>query len=123
MATLPIGPFKPAAPARAAVITFPQRGISEDWLAVGIGLLVFVLSLGLLFGIEVSMGSACAAGAVEPSHVLRAMGRSVADARSSLRISLGWNNTAPEIEAAAALIPHLWRRVQAAEPLSEAGAR
>ncbi len=76
-----------------------------------------------LEGIEVSMGSACAAGAVEPSHVLRAMGRSVADARSSLRISLGWNNTAPEIEAAAALIPHLWRRVQAAEPLSEAGAR
>jgi len=52
MATLPIGPFKPAAPARAAVITFPQRGISEDWLAVGIGLLVFVLSLGLLFGAD-----------------------------------------------------------------------
>jgi len=76
-----------------------------------------------LEGIEVSMGSACAAGAVEPSHVLRAMGRSVADARSSLRISLGWNNTAPEIETVAALIPHLWRRVEAAEPLSEAGAR
>ena len=47
-----------------------------------------------LEGVEVSMGSACAAGAVEPSHVLRAMGRSIADARSSLRISLGWNNTA-----------------------------
>ncbi len=76
-----------------------------------------------LEGIEVSMGSACAAGAVEPSHVLRAMGRSVADARSSLRISLGWNNTAQEIEAVAALIPHVWRRVEAAEPLSEARAR
>ena len=76
-----------------------------------------------LEGVEVSMGSACAAGAVEPSHVLRAMGRGVADARSSLRISLGWNNTAREIEAAAALIPEVWRRVQAAEPLSEASAR
>src|SRR5208282_4623934 len=76
-----------------------------------------------LEGIEVSMGSACAAGAVEPSHVLRAMGRGVADARSSLRISLGWSNTAREIEAAAALIPEVWRRVQAAEPLSEASAR
>ncbi len=76
-----------------------------------------------LEGVEVSMGSACAAGAVEPSHVLRAMGRSVADARSSLRISLGWNNTAQEIEAVAALIPEVWRRVAAAEPLSEADAR
>lgn len=76
-----------------------------------------------LEGVEVSMGSACAAGAVEPSHVLRAMGRSVADARSSLRISLGWNNTAQEIETVAALIPDVWRRVEAAEPLSEASAR
>ena len=76
-----------------------------------------------LEGVEVSMGSACAAGAVEPSHVLRAMGRSVADARSSLRISLGWSNTAEEIDAVAAIIPAVWRRVAAAEPLSEANAR
>ena len=73
-----------------------------------------------LEGVEVSMGSACAAGAVEPSHVLRAMGRSVADARSSLRISLGWNNTADEIDAVAAIIPAVWRRVADAEPLAEA---
>jgi cysteine desulfurase len=76
-----------------------------------------------LEGVEVSMGSACAAGAVEPSHVLRAMRRSVADARSSLRISLGWNNTADEIDAVAAIIPAVWRRVADAEPLSEVGAR
>jgi cysteine desulfurase len=76
-----------------------------------------------LEGVEVSMGSACAAGAVEPSHVLRAMGRSVADARSSLRISLGWSNTAEEIDAVAAIIPAVWRRVAAAEPLSEVTAR
>jgi cysteine desulfurase len=73
-----------------------------------------------LEGIEVSMGSACAAGAVEPSHVLRAMGRSVADARSSLRLSLGWSNTADEIETACAIIAKVWRRVAAAEPLAEA---
>jgi cysteine desulfurase len=76
-----------------------------------------------LEGVEVSMGSACAAGAVEPSHVLRAMGRSIADARSSLRISLGWNNTAAEIDAVAAIMPAVWQRVAAAEPLSEASAR
>src|SRR5208282_659910 len=76
-----------------------------------------------LEGVEVSMGSACAAGAVEPSHVLRALGRSVAGARSSLRISLGWDNTADEIDAVEAIIPAVWRRVAAAEPLSEASAR
>src|SRR5271155_41324 len=76
-----------------------------------------------LEGVEVSMGSACAAGAVEASHVLRAMGRSVAEARSSLRISLGWSNTADEIEAVASIIPAVWRRVADAEPQSEVGAR
>ena len=76
-----------------------------------------------LEGVEVSMGSACAAGSVEPSHVLLAMQCSVADARSSLRISLGWNNTADEIDAAAAIIPAIWRRVADSEPLSEVSAR
>jgi cysteine desulfurase len=76
-----------------------------------------------LEGVEVSMGSACAAGSVEPSHVLLAMHRSVADARSSLRISLGWNNTADEIDTVAAIIPAVWRRVADSEPLSEVSAQ
>jgi cysteine desulfurase len=76
-----------------------------------------------LEGIEVSMGSACAAGAVEPSHVLLAMRRSRADARSSLRISLGWNTTAVEIDAVAKIVPDVWRRVAAAEPLMETASR
>jgi cysteine desulfurase len=66
--------------------------------------------------VEVSMGSACAAGAVEPSHVLIAMGRTVAEARSSLRLSLGWSTTPEEIARAAEIIPRVWRRVEAAEP-------
>ena len=70
-----------------------------------------------LEGIEVSMGSACAAGAVEPSHVLLAMGCDAAAARSSLRLSLGWSTTAAEIDAAIATIPRVWRRVVAAEPI------
>ncbi len=76
-----------------------------------------------LAGVEVSMGSACAAGAVEPSHVLLAMGRSRADARSSLRISLGWDTTADEIDAVATIIPDVWRRVAAAEPVAEGASR
>jgi cysteine desulfurase len=69
-----------------------------------------------LEGVEVSMGSACAAGAVEPSHVLLAMGLGRDEARSSLRLSLGWSTTADEIERAAEIIARVWRRVRAAEP-------
>ncbi|HKF30260.1 MAG TPA: cysteine desulfurase family protein [Candidatus Binataceae bacterium] len=69
-----------------------------------------------LEGIQVSMGSACAAGAVEPSHVLLAMGRSAREARSSLRLSLGWNTTAQEVARAAETIIRVWRRVSESEP-------
>jgi cysteine desulfurase len=69
-----------------------------------------------LEGVEVSMGSACAAGAVEPSHVLLAMGCSTSEARSSLRISLGWSTTREEIERACEIIARVWRRVAEAEP-------
>ncbi len=72
-----------------------------------------------LEGVEVSMGSACAAGAVEPSHVLIAMGRSANAARSSLRISPGWPTTDEEIAFAAAAIARVWRRVAEAEPVAE----
>jgi cysteine desulfurase len=49
-------------------------------------------------GIAVGTGSACASGALEPSHVLAAMGRDAKDARAALRISLGVQNTADEID-------------------------
>lgn len=70
-----------------------------------------------LEGVEVSMGSACAAGAVEASHVLLAMGRSAALARSSLRLSLGWSTTQTEVARAVEIIARVWRRVAAAEPV------
>lgn len=57
------------------------------------------LALGLdLRGIAVGTGSACASGALEPSHVLAAMGRSAAEARASLRVSLGNGNTRNDID-------------------------
>ena len=74
-----------------------------------------------LEGVEVSMGSACAAGAVEPSHVLLAMGLGRAAARSSLRLSLGWNTGAADIERAAEIVARVWRRVRAAEPADTDG--
>ncbi|MBS1823855.1 MAG: cysteine desulfurase [Acidobacteria bacterium] len=54
-----------------------------------------------LRGFAISSGSACSSGAVEPSHVLLAMGQSPQEARSSIRISLGYNNTEDQIDALA----------------------
>lgn len=51
-----------------------------------------------LKGFAVGTGSACASGALEASHVLRAMGLSHQEAKSSLRVSLGVSNTHEEIE-------------------------
>ncbi|WP_375745752.1 cysteine desulfurase [Corallococcus interemptor] len=47
--------------------------------------------------IRVSSGAACASGTLSPSHVLRAMGLSPADARASLRFSLGPSTTGAEV--------------------------
>ncbi len=49
-------------------------------------------------GIAVSTGSACASGSLKPSHVLLSMGIKPEDAHSSLRVSIGKNNTQPEID-------------------------
>jgi cysteine desulfurase len=49
-------------------------------------------------GICVSSGSACTSGSLDPSHVLTAMGCSVARARGSVRLSLGIYNTDAEID-------------------------
>jgi cysteine desulfurase len=53
-----------------------------------------IISLDLK-GLACSTGAACSSGAVEPSHVLTAIGLSSAEARASIRFSLG-RHTAPE---------------------------
>jgi cysteine desulfurase len=53
-----------------------------------------------LMGVAVSTGAACAAGAVEPSHVLRAMRLSPRRVQASIRLSLGRGTTAEEVDLA-----------------------
>ena len=57
-----------------------------------------------LEGVAASTGAACAAGGIEPSHVLKAMGFSAERVQSSLRLSLGRDSTEAEIDYAAGVI-------------------
>lgn len=52
-----------------------------------------------LAGFAVSTGAACSSGAVRPSHVLLAMGLTPAQAKSSIRFSLGRGNTQEQVDA------------------------
>ena len=58
-----------------------------------------------LKGLSCSTGAACSSGAVEPSHVLTAIGLPPAEARASLRFSLGRHTTENEIDFALQVVP------------------
>ena len=64
-------------------------------------------------GVCASAGSACASGALEPSHVLLAMGRSAEEARRHIRLSLGHATTPEDVDQALAAIPEAVERLRA----------
>jgi cysteine desulfurase len=66
--------------------------------------------------VALSTGSACSSAAVEPSHVLRALGLSEEVARSSVRFGLGRFTTGEEVEYAAARVIEAVRRLRALAP-------
>jgi cysteine desulfurase len=65
-------------------------------------------------GVCCSAGSACTAGALEPSHVLRAMGFSTERARASLRFSFGRFNTEQEVSSAIGILETAVEKVRGA---------
>jgi len=73
-----------------------------------------------LKGLSVSTGAACSSGAIEPSHVLTAMGRSADRARGSIRFSLGKQNTAEDVEFALQLVPEVVGRLRELSPVYKA---
>jgi cysteine desulfurase len=69
-----------------------------------------------LKGIACSTGAACSSGAVEPSHVLMALGLAPEDARATLRLSLGRQNTQEEVDHALETIPAVIERLRRLSP-------
>ncbi len=63
-------------------------------------------------GVCAASGSACSSGAIEPSHVLLAMGMEPSRARASIRISLGWASTDADVDAAIERIPAVVQRLR-----------
>ena len=69
-----------------------------------------------LKGLAVSTGAACSSGAIEPSHVLIAMGMKPEQARASIRFSLGKQTTPEDIDFALALMPETVGRLRELSP-------
>jgi cysteine desulfurase len=73
-----------------------------------------------LKGLAVSTGAACSSGAIEPSHVLIAMGLRSGRAKASIRFSLGKQNTPEDVDFALGLIPETVARLRDLSPVYKA---
>ncbi|MBC7106834.1 MAG: aminotransferase class V-fold PLP-dependent enzyme, partial [Firmicutes bacterium] len=85
------------------VVNFSFPGLEAEALLISLD----------IKGIAASAGSACASGALEPSHVLLAMGLPKDLARGSLRLSLGKDNTEAEVDYFLGVLPDLVARLRA----------
>ena len=97
---------------RASLNGDPERRLPNNVNFTFAGVEAEPLLMGLdLAGIAASSGSACTAASIEPSHVLLAMGHSDLEARSTLRLTVGPENTEDEVDyvvdTVAVLIPKL----------------
>lgn len=81
-----------------------------------------VISLDLK-GFAVSSGAACSSGAVEPSHVLLAIGLSKERARASLRFSLGRSTTEQQVDALIDAVEESVSKLRKLSPTYAAGTR
>jgi cysteine desulfurase len=87
------------------------EGVDSEWLLI-------VLDQK---GVCCSAGSACTAGSLEPSHVLKAMGFSTERARASLRFSFGRFNTEDEVSSAAGILATAVEKVRSANRVAVGG--
>lgn len=81
----------------------PRLSNTANLSFAGIDAEALVIAIDLE-GVAASTGAACAAGGIEPSHVLQAMGFSPQRVQSSLRLSLGRATTEADVDRAAQII-------------------
>lgn len=84
----------------------------------------FIEGEGLLIsldlqGVAVSTGSACSSGTLEPSPVIRALGRNEELARGSIRFSFGKDNTEEDVEYVLEVLPRVVERLRELSPLNK----
>jgi cysteine desulfurase len=78
------------------------------------------LLIGLdLQGVAVSTGSACSSGTLEPSPVIRALGRNDELARGSIRFSFGKDNTEEDVDYVLEVLPQVLGKLRALSPLNK----
>jgi len=93
----------------------PRTPNTTNLMFSGIDGEALVIALDLK-GLACSVGAACSSGAVEPSHVLTAIGLSQEEAKSSLRFSLGRHTTQSEIDFALEVVPAAVAHLRALSP-------
>lgn len=84
----------------------------------------FIEGEGLLIsldlqGIAVSTGSACSSGTLEPSPVIRALGRNDELARGAIRFSFGKDNTDEDVDRVLEVLPRVVEKLRALSPLNK----
>jgi cysteine desulfurase len=84
----------------------------------------FIEGEGLLIsldlqGVAVSTGSACSSGTLEPSPVIRALGRNDELARGSIRFSFGKDNTEADVAYVLEVLPRVVKRLRELSPLNK----
>jgi cysteine desulfurase len=100
---------------RVNAATAPRTPNTTNILFPGVDGEALLIALDLK-GLACSTGAACSSGAVEPSHVLTAIGLTASEARSSLRFTLGRPTTRAEIDTALQLIPQAVAQLRAISP-------
>ena len=91
------------------IVNFSFEGVEGEGL---------ILELDARAGVCCSTGSACAAGSLDPSPVLLAIGRDVGLARAGTRFSLGRDNTMDEIATVVELLPKVIESLRVLSPES-----